>query len=97
MSPKKRSPRKKKRGLIANKTLKDTRKAPSTFQEINTDLKNAGWGNDRLTQEIETAFCNIGVTFLKLKPHFELLKKANEIFIDADALISWQALNVRMV
>jgi hypothetical protein len=74
---------KKKRGSVADNTLKNTPKVPSTFEEISADLKKAAWGKDKLTQEIEKAFCNIGVSFLKLKPHFYLLKKANEIFIDA--------------
>lgn len=83
MKSKKRTERKKKRSSMEDKALKDTRTTPSTFEEISIDLKNAGWGNDKLTQNIEMAFCNIGVSFINLKPHFKLLQKANEIFIDA--------------
>lgn len=88
MSPKKRSPGRRKRRRVVDKTPNDVRQAPATFEEISAKLRSAGWGRDKLTEEIEQAFCNIGVSFLKLKPHFELLQKANEIFIDAFERIS---------
>ena len=81
---------KKRLKIINEKTQKNMGKAPSTFVEIYEDMKKAGWGQDLLTQNIEMAFCNIGVSFLKLKVHFELLKKANEIFNEADKLMSWK-------
>ena len=74
--------------------LRDVRKAPSTFEEISTELETAGWGKDKLTQDIEESFCNIGVSFLDLKPHFGLLKKAYEIFHGAGELLSSSTLNV---
>jgi hypothetical protein len=82
---KKRKPtlRKKKQQSVVDKPPKEAGRQPSTFEEMSTVLKKAGWGKDKLTQEIEKAFCNIGVSFIKLKPHFYLLKKANDIFIDA--------------
>jgi hypothetical protein len=92
MSPKKRSPRRRKRHVVADKTPKGVRRAPATFEEISAELRSAGWGRDELTKEIEKAFCNIGVSFLKLKPHFELLQKANEIFVDAFAQMSTNTL-----
>lgn len=67
--------------------MKDARKAPPTFGGIIAELKKAGWGKDKLTQDIEESFCNIGVSFIDLKPHFELLQKAYEIFDRAFTLI----------
>jgi len=93
MKSKKRAQRKKKQYSIEDKAPKDTRTAPSTFEEISTKLRDAGWGRDELTQELEQAFCNIGVSYINLKPHFELLRKANEIFIEADRLMSWKELD----
>lgn len=93
MKPQKRSPRKKTRAGMRDMILKDVRKAPSTFEEISTELENAGWGKDKLTQDIEESFCNIGVSFLDLKPHFELLKKAYEIFYGAGELLNSSTLN----
>ena len=92
MKSKKRTQRKKRQHSIAAKAPKNTRTAPSTFEEISVELKNAGWGRDELTKEIEETFCNIGVSFLKLKPHFELLKKAHKIYVDAFAQISTNTL-----
>lgn len=89
--PQKRSPRKKKRHLVTDKTQKDVKQVPSTFEEINADLKKAGWGKDKFTQDIEGAFCNIGVSFIELSPHFKLLQKAHEIFVDAFAQMSTNA------
>lgn len=83
MKPNKRTQIKKKRYSKGDKVPKDTRTTSSTFEEISAKIKNAGWGKDKLTQELEQAFYNIGVSFIKLRPHFDLLKKANEIFIDA--------------
>ena len=76
-----------------NKTATDSLRVPDEFVEISTDLKKAGWGKDKLTQEIEGAFCNIGVSFLNLKPYFELLKKSHSIFSDACELMSWSTLD----
>ena len=93
MKKRKRTPRKKKHQSVADKSPKDARNAPSRFEEISAELKNAGWGKDKLTQEIEAAFCNIGVSFINLKPYFELLQKADEIFADACELMSWKKLD----
>jgi hypothetical protein len=82
MKPKKGTKSKKKRYSKGDKVPKGTRTTSSTFEEMSAKLRNAGWGKDKLTQELEQAFYNIGVSFIKLKPHFDLLKKANEIFID---------------
>jgi len=82
---KKRKPtlRKKKQQSVVDKSQKKVGRAPSTFEEISIDLKKSGWGKDKLTRELEQAFCNIGVSFINLKSHFKLLQKTNEIFIDA--------------
>jgi len=87
MKKRRRTLRKKKPHSVVDRVPKDIRSAPSTFEAISPDLRRAGWGKDKLTQEIEIAFRNIGVSFLKLKPHFELLQKANEIFLDTFAQI----------
>jgi len=86
--------RKKKRQFMAtNTTTGISFRAPLNFAEISSQLNEAGWGRDKLTQEIEGAFCNIGVSFLNLKPYFELLIKATEIFSDASELLSWSTLD----
>ena len=88
MKKRKRPLRKKKKQSVTNKTPTGDRRAPATFEEISKDLKTTGWGEDKLTQELEEAFCNIGVSFVNLKPHFNLLQKANEIFLDTFDLLS---------
>lgn len=93
MKKRKRPLRKKKTQSVAKKAPTDNRQAPSTFEEISKDLKTAGWGKDKLTYEIEAAFCNIGVSFINLKPYFELLQKADEVFVDACELMTWKTLD----
>lgn len=58
------------------------------FTEMKSELMKRGWGKDILTNAIEDTFCNIGVSFIKLKPYFELSIKAGEIFKDAAILLS---------
>jgi hypothetical protein len=93
MKPQKPCARKEKQRSVSDKTPRESQRSPSTFEEIAGELKNAGWGRDRLTQEIEAAFCNIGVSFIKLKPYFELLQKADELFADASEIMKWQTLD----
>ncbi len=70
-----------------------TSQAPSDLSEIKAELIKNGWGKDILTRTIENAFCNVGVSFLKLKPYFELLIKTDEIFRDVSILLSYSSLD----
>lgn len=63
------------------------------FTELKSELKKHGWGKDILTHTIEDAFCNVGVSFLKLKPYFESLIKAEEIFKDVGGALSYKTLD----
>ncbi len=62
MSAKKPLPRRRKPHAVADKIPQGVRRAPATFEEINGQLRSAGWGRHELTKEIEQAFCNIGVS-----------------------------------
>jgi len=63
------------------------------FADMVGDLENKGWSKDILTEQIESAFCNIGVSFLQLRPYFNLLIKATEIFGEANELMSYSELD----
>ena len=63
-------------------------KVPTDFSELKDDLAKKGWGKDTLSKNIEGAYLNIGVSFLKLRPYCECLTKAAEIFGDANKLLS---------
>lgn len=52
------------------------------------DLEEISWARGKLTDHIKTAYENIGVSYLRLRPYCEVLIKAAEIFEDADALLS---------
>lgn len=84
-------PRKKKQN--PKTTQAENRKVPSSLAEIHSEVEKRGWGQDLLTKKIEHAFCNIGVSFLELKPYFELLIKAAEIFEDTSKLLSYLELD----
>lgn len=68
-------------------------KVPYKFADMAGDLENKGWSTDILTDQIERAFCNIGVSFLQLRPYFNLLIKATEIFGEANGLMSYSELD----
>lgn len=74
-----------------------TSKVPTDFSELKGALAKRGWGKDRLTITIEDAFCNIGVSFLNLKPYFELLTKAHEIFMDVNKSLTYKTLEELIV
>jgi hypothetical protein len=92
---------KKVRGSVNKKSNKNkdkqTRKnhgnVPYKFKDMLSNLENKGWKKDILTDHIESAFCNIGVSFLQLRPYFNLLIKATEIFREANDLMSYSELD----
>lgn len=75
------------------KATKNHREVHYKFTDMVGDLENKGWGKDTLTDQIESAFCNIGVSFLQLKPYFKLLTKITEIFKEANELMSYSELD----
>lgn len=77
----------------AKQAAKGPCKVPSKFTEIESYLEKEGWRKDILTRQIEGAFCNIGVSFLRLRPYFDLLIKAAEIFKNAIGLLSYSKLD----
>lgn len=81
-----------KRKAEFNQSKEAASKAPTDFSELKCVLADRGWCKDRLTITIEDAFCNIGVSFLNLKPYFELLIKAHEIFMDVNKSLSFKTL-----
>ena len=85
--------RKKKRVRNKEHTKTTTSQVPSDLSQIKEELIKNGWGKDVLTRTIEDAFCNVGISFLKLKPYFELLIKADEIFHDVSVLLSYTNLD----
>ncbi len=88
-----RSRRKSKQRSKGTQIEKSVEKVPSKFSEIESDLERNGWREDTLTKQIENAFCNTGVSFLRLKPYFDLLIKADEIFENAIGLLSYSELD----
>jgi len=63
------------------------------FKDMIPDLEKGGWGKDTLTKLIDEAFCNVAVSFLKLKPYLELQAKALEVFLDVAKMLSWSTLD----
>jgi len=88
-----KAPRKEQRASRAAEKAVDALSDHSMFKEISPDLEKRGWGDDVLTRLIDTAFFNIGVSFLKLKPYLELQTKALEVFLDAANMLSWSTLD----
>jgi hypothetical protein len=93
MKARKQLQRKKRKQTEAVTNTVQGPKAPKEFAEMYPDLKKEGWGKDKLTKEIEIAFCNIGVAFINLKPYFQLLEKAFEIFDDACKSLTFSMLD----
>ena len=73
--------------------MKNPCKVHYKFADMVGDLENNGWGKDILTEQIESAFCNIGVSFLQLRPYFNLIIKVTEIFREATGLMSYSELD----
>jgi hypothetical protein len=74
-----------------DKGKQDEKNANKVFFE-NTELINelakVKWGKDILSGRLDDAFYNIGVSFLELKPYFDNLIRATEIFNDVLKLLS---------
>ncbi len=83
---------KNKGGGKAKQDEKDVSKVSFGNTEIASELDKINWGKDTLSKNIEAAFFNIGVSFLKLRSYCECLTKAAEIFDDAIKLLSYSDL-----
>jgi hypothetical protein len=68
--------------------MKGADMATASSNVIAVKLEKIGWANSKLTDHIKTAYANIGVSYLRLRPYCEMMMKAAEIFEDADALLS---------
>lgn len=67
---------------------KDFSKVSFGNTELASELSKVNWGKDTLSETIESAFFNVGLSFLKLKPYCKSLSKAAEVFDDANKLLS---------
>lgn len=62
--------------------------ATASSDAMGAHLEKIAWANSKLTDHLKTAYQNIGVSYLRLRPYCEVVMKAAEIFEDADALLS---------
>jgi hypothetical protein len=66
---------------------------PECFGQVYRELEKTRWGKDVLSKHIDHAFCNLGVSFLKCRSHFDLLGKAAQIFEEVCNTCTWGTLD----
>lgn len=73
----------------AKQGQKDVSKVSFGNIELANELDKINWGKDILSENLEAAFYNIGVSFLKLGPYCDCLTKAFATFDYAIKLLSY--------